>query len=77
MSPCKLRHRARLVRPAWPETEDHEVAPGVLAQRFEFGLDRLADAELLLLPGERPLLLDALRERHEGWLPAYMAAAAN
>jgi phosphoribosylformylglycinamidine synthase len=31
----------------------------------------------ILLPGERPLLLDALRERHEGWLPGYMAAAAN
>src|SRR5437763_11791929 len=31
----------------------------------------------ILLPGERPILLDALRERHEGWLPAYMAAAAN
>ena len=30
-----------------------------------------------LLPGERPILLDTLRERHEGWLPAYMAAAAN
>jgi phosphoribosylformylglycinamidine synthase II len=31
----------------------------------------------ILLPGERPILLDALRERHEGWLPTYMAAAAN
>jgi phosphoribosylformylglycinamidine synthase len=31
----------------------------------------------ILLPGERPILLEALRERHEGWLPAYMAAAAN
>jgi phosphoribosylformylglycinamidine synthase len=31
----------------------------------------------ILLPGERPILLDALRERHEGWLPGYMAAAAN
>jgi len=31
----------------------------------------------ILLPGERPLLLEALRERHEGWLPGYMAAAAN
>jgi phosphoribosylformylglycinamidine synthase len=27
----------------------------------------------LTLPGERAILLDALRERHEGWLPAYMA----
>jgi phosphoribosylformylglycinamidine synthase len=31
----------------------------------------------ILLPGERPILLEALRERHEGWLPGYMAAAAN
>ncbi len=31
----------------------------------------------LTLPGERGLLLDALRERHEGWLPAYMAGGAN
>src|SRR5436305_999678 len=31
----------------------------------------------LTLPGERPILLDALREKHEGWLPAYMAGAAN
>ena len=31
----------------------------------------------LTLPGERPILLDALRERHEGWLPAYMAGGAN
>ena len=27
----------------------------------------------LTLPGERPILLDTLRERHEGWLPGYMA----
>jgi phosphoribosylformylglycinamidine (FGAM) synthase-like enzyme len=31
----------------------------------------------LTLPGERELPLNALRERHEGWLPAYMAAGAN
>ena len=31
----------------------------------------------LTLPGERPILLDALRERHEGWLPAYMAGGAS
>ena len=30
----------------------------------------------LTLPGERAILLDALRERHEGWLPAYMAGSA-
>ena len=32
--------------------------------------------DALTLPGERPLLLNALRERHEGWLPAYMAGGA-
>ena len=31
----------------------------------------------LTLPGERAILLEALRERHEGWLPAYMAGGAN
>ena len=28
----------------------------------------------LMLPGERPILVKALSERFEGWLPAYMAA---
>jgi hypothetical protein len=27
----------------------------------------------LTLPGERPILVTILRERFEGWLPAYMA----
>jgi hypothetical protein len=27
----------------------------------------------LKLPGEAPLSLDALRSRHEGWLPGFMA----
>jgi phosphoribosylformylglycinamidine synthase II len=31
----------------------------------------------LTLPGEREILLDKLRERHEGWFPAYMAGGAN
>jgi phosphoribosylformylglycinamidine synthase len=30
----------------------------------------------LTLPGERPILLKALNERFEGWLPAYMGGAA-
>ena len=30
--------------------------------------------DALTLPGERPILLQVLRERFEGWLPAYMAA---
>ncbi len=28
----------------------------------------------LNLPGERPIMVDALRERHEAWLPIYMGA---
>jgi phosphoribosylformylglycinamidine synthase len=31
----------------------------------------------LTLPGERPIPLKPLRERFEGWLPAYMAGAAG
>jgi phosphoribosylformylglycinamidine synthase subunit PurL len=29
--------------------------------------------DALTLPGERPILVTSLRERFEGWLPAYMA----
>jgi len=29
----------------------------------------------LMLPGQRPVLLDELTERFEGFLPAYMAGA--
>jgi phosphoribosylformylglycinamidine synthase len=32
--------------------------------------------DVLSLEGERPLLISALRERFEGWLPAYMAGGA-
>ena len=39
-------------------TTDTEVTPG----------------KALTLPGERAILLDALRDKHEGWLPGYMAA---
>jgi len=28
----------------------------------------------LTLPGEAPILVKALSDRYEGWLPAYMAA---
>jgi phosphoribosylformylglycinamidine synthase II len=31
----------------------------------------------LTLPGERPILLDALRAKHEAWLPAYMAGGVS
>jgi phosphoribosylformylglycinamidine synthase len=36
----------------------------------------LTHGNTLTLPGERAVLLDAVRERHEGWLPAYMAGGA-
>ncbi len=32
--------------------------------------------ETIALPGERPILVQALVERFEGWLPAYMAGGA-
>ena len=31
--------------------------------------------DALTLPGERPMLVKILRDRFEGWLPAYMAGA--
>jgi phosphoribosylformylglycinamidine synthase subunit PurL len=37
----------------------------------------LTHGNVLTLPGEREILLDKLRERHEGWMPAYMAGGAN
>jgi phosphoribosylformylglycinamidine synthase len=36
----------------------------------------MTHGDAIVLPGERPVLLDELRKRHEGWLPAYMAGAA-
>jgi phosphoribosylformylglycinamidine synthase len=42
-------------------------------------VDRLGKTggEALTLPGERPILLKALRERFEGWLPGYMAGQGS
>jgi phosphoribosylformylglycinamidine synthase II len=37
----------------------------------------LTHGNALTLPGEREILLDKLREHHEGWLPGYMAGGAN
>jgi phosphoribosylformylglycinamidine synthase len=36
----------------------------------------MTHGDAIVLPGERPVLLDELRKRHEGWLPAYMAGSA-
>ena len=35
----------------------------------------LTGGDALILEGERPILVAKLRERFEGWLPAYMAGA--
>jgi phosphoribosylformylglycinamidine synthase len=52
---------------------------GVRAKAAGVAVRRLGvtHGNALTLPGERPILLHALRERHEGWLPAYMAGGAN
>src|SRR5262249_6225470 len=34
----------------------------------------ITGSDALTLAGERPILVAKLREAHEGWLPAYMAA---
>ena len=36
----------------------------------------ITGGETLALSGERPILIKALAERFEGWLPAYMAGSA-
>ncbi|WP_029356560.1 phosphoribosylformylglycinamidine synthase subunit PurL [Bosea sp. 117] len=45
-----------------------EAAGIPIAKLGSTGGDRLN------LPGERPIIVDALRERHEAWLPIYMGA---
>jgi phosphoribosylformylglycinamidine synthase subunit PurL len=68
--------QARYVVTIKPERADdlaaRAKAAGVPVRRIG-----LTHGNALTLPGERPVLLDALRERHEGWLPAYMAGGAN
>ena len=46
-------------------------APLPIAARSEY-----AGGEALTLGAERPILVATLKERFEGWLPAYMADAA-
>ncbi|QFR32648.1 phosphoribosylformylglycinamidine synthase subunit PurL [Ancylobacter sp. TS-1] len=45
-----------------------EAAGVAIAKLGTTGGDRLN------IPGERPIVVDALRERHEAWLPIYMGA---
>ena len=67
--------QARYVVTIKPEQADalaaRAKAAGVPIRRIG-----LTHGNALTLPGERAILLDALRERHEGWLPAYMAGGA-
>lgn len=45
-----------------------EAAGVTISKLGSTGGDRLN------IPGERPIIIDALRERHEAWLPIYMGA---
>ena len=35
----------------------------------------MTGGDALILPNERPILIETLRDAHEGWMPGYMAAA--
>jgi phosphoribosylformylglycinamidine synthase subunit PurL len=56
------------------------VAETVMARARAAGVPArqlgLTGGDALTLEGERPILIAKLRERFEGWLPAYMAGAA-
>jgi phosphoribosylformylglycinamidine synthase II len=58
-------------------TVDADVAEKVLARARADGVPArqvgLTGGDALTLEGERPILVAKLRERFEGWLPAYMA----
>ena len=59
-SPCRRgRPRRCLPARAWPP--------------FRCGRIGTTGGDALTIPGERPMLVKVLRERFEGWLPAYMA----
>ena len=58
-------------------TVEAGVAEKVMARARAAGVSArqigLTGGDALTLPGERPILVAKLRERFEGWLPAYMA----
>jgi phosphoribosylformylglycinamidine synthase II len=68
--------QARYVVTIKPEQAD-ELAARAKAAGVPIRRIGLTHGNALTLPGEREILLDKLRERHEGWLPAYMAGGAN
>src|SRR6266508_4583431 len=61
-------------------TVKHGVAEKIMARARAAGVPArqlgLTGGDALTLEGERPILVVKLRERFEGWLPAYMAGAA-
>jgi phosphoribosylformylglycinamidine synthase II len=61
-------------------TVKHGVAEKIVARARGGGVAArqlgLTGGDALTLQGERPILVAKLRERFEGWLPAYMAGAA-
>jgi len=67
--------QARYVVTIKPERAD-ELAAGAKAAGVPIRRIGMTYGNALTLPGERAILLDALRERHEGWFPAYMAGSA-
>jgi phosphoribosylformylglycinamidine synthase subunit PurL len=57
-----------------------DTADGILSAALDAGVVAVrlgtTGGDALTLDGERPILVSALREAFEGWLPAYMAAGA-
>jgi phosphoribosylformylglycinamidine synthase subunit PurL len=57
-----------------------DTADGILSAALDAGVVAVrlgtTGGDALTLDGERPILVPALREAFEGWLPAYMAAGA-
>jgi len=68
--------QARYLLTVKPDLVEAVIRVGQQAQvpMLQLGI---TGGDALTLPGERPILLSALNERFEGWLPAYMAAGAT
>ncbi len=59
-----------------PATRADEIAARAAAAQVPVTRLGTTDGEALTLGAERPILVATLKERFEGWLPAYMADAA-
>ncbi len=59
-----------------PATRADEIAARAAAAHVPVTRLGTTDGEALTLGAERPILVATLKERFEGWLPAYMADAA-